>query len=130
MAVTERDTLIKAMGWDGSTTQQSSSSTLQSMSQDTGDAIEGRLTAIQIAVEAIRSNHQEQTLSIADLNDDLLSIIQTYNQFNVHYDNIERQMAKMYVELQTISENTGAIVKPIQNMETSLNRIESKVKYL
>lgn len=128
MAVTERDSVKKAMGWDGSTTQQSSSSTLQSMSQDTGNAIEGRLTAMQIAVEAIRSNHQEQTLSIADLNDDLLSIIQTYNQFNVHYDNIERQMAKMYVELQTISENTGAIVKPIQSMQEDIAEIKRYTK--
>lgn len=129
-AVQERDSLIKTMGWNTSTEQQSSSRTLEGMSQDTGNAIEGRLTALQIAVESIRANENQHTLSLADMTDELLQIAMEYSRFNVHQDNIERQLAKIYIELQTISENTGAIVKPIQSMQESLIRIEQHTKNL
>lgn len=129
-AVQERDGLIKAMGWNTSAEQQSSSRTLEGMSQDTGNAIEGRLTALQIAVESIRANENQHTLSLADMTDELLQIAMEYSRFNVHQDNIERQLAKIYIELQTISENTGAIVKPIQSMQESLIRIEQHTKNL
>jgi len=129
-AVNDRDNLKKAMGWDGSTTQQSSSRTLAGMSQDTGNAIEGRLTALQIAVESIRSSESQHTMSLADLNDELLQIAMEYSRFNVHQDNIERQLAKIYIELQTISENTGAIVKPIQTMQADIAEIKKNTKNL
>lgn len=129
-AVQERDGIIKAMGWNTSAEQQSSSRTLEGMSQDTGNAIEGRLTALQIAVESIRAHEGQHTLSLADMTDELLQIAMEYSRFNVHQDNIERQLAKIYIELQTISENTGAIVKPIQSMQESLIRIEQHTKNL
>lgn len=127
-AVNDRNNLKKAMGWDGSSTQQSSSRTLEGMSQDTGNAIEGRLTALQIAVESIRSSEGQHTLSLADMTDELLQIAMEYSRFNVHQDNIERQLAKIYIELQTISENTGAIVKPIQTMQADIAEIKKNTK--
>lgn len=129
-AVNDRNNLKKAMGWDGSSEQQSSSRTLEGMSQDTGNAIEGRLTALQIAVESIRANENQHTLSLADMTDELLQIAMEYSRFNVHQDNIERQMAKMYIELQTISENTGAIVKPIIAMQEDIAEIKRNTKNL
>lgn len=129
-AISERDNIKKAMGWDGSTTQQSSSRTLAEMSQDTGSAIEGRLTALQIAVESIRTSESQHTLSLANMTDELLQIAMEYSRFNVHQDNIERQLAKIYIELQTISENTGAIVKPIQTMQADIAEIKRNTKNL
>lgn len=129
-ATEERDQLKSAMGWDGSQTQQSSTRTLEGMSQDTGEAIEGRLTALQIAVESIRANEQSQSLSVAQLNNELLEVMQQYNRFNIHYDNIERQLAKIYVELQTISENTGAIVQPIKDMQVDIAQIKRNTQNL
>lgn len=127
-AVNDRNNLKKAMGWDGSSEQQSSSRTLAGMSQDTGNAIEGRLTALLIAVESIRANENQHTLSLADMTDELLQIAMEYSRFNVHQDNIERQLAKIYIELQTISENTGAIVKPIQTMQADIAEIKKNTK--
>lgn len=127
-AVNDRNNLKKAMGWDGSSEQQSSSRTLEGMSQDTGNAIEGRLSALQIAVESIRANENQHTLSLADMTDELLQIAMEYSRFNVHQDNIERQLAKIYIELQTISENTGAIVKPIQTMQADIAEIKKNTK--
>lgn len=123
-ATQERDKLMKTMGWDGSQTQQSSSRSLAGMSQDTGDAIEGRLTALQIAVESIRTQEQTQTVSVAELNDGMLQLLQEYNKFGIRYDNIEKQIAKIYVEVQSINENTAAIVKPIQTMQEDIAQIK------
>lgn len=129
-AVGWRDQIKATMGWEGSATQQSSSRTLSGMSQDTAEAIEGRLTAIQIAVETIRAGENTQTLSITELNNELLQVMQQYSMFNVHYDNIEQQLAKMYLELLTISENTGAIVKPIQDMQLDIAQIKRNTQNL
>lgn len=129
-AVNDRNNLKKAMGWDSSSSQQASSRTFEGMSQDTGNAIEGRLTALQIAVESIRTHESQHTLSLADMTDELLQIAMEYSRFNVHQDNIERQLAKIYIELQTISENTGAIVKPIQTMQADIAEIKKNTKNL
>lgn len=129
-AINDRNNLAKTMGWDTSVSQQSSSRSLASMSQDTGDAIEGRLTAMQIAVESIRANGTAQGLSLADLNNDLLKIISESSKYSVFCSNAERQMAKIFIELQTISENTGAIVKPIKTMQEDIAEIKKNTKNL
>ena len=128
-AVQDRDNLKKTMGW-GASSQQSSSRSLEGLSQDTGQAIEGRLTAIQISVEQIRASESQQALTLADLTDELISVAMEYSRFNVHYDNIERQLAKMFIELQTIAENTGAIVQPIIEMQADVAEIRKKTKNL
>lgn len=129
-ALKQRDELAKAMGWDTSTTQQSSSRTLSGMSQDTADAIEGRLTAIQIATETIRAAEQASQVSLAQITESALAMMMKNNQMSQHYENIEQQIAKCYLELVTISENTGAIVKPIQEMRTYLNEMNKNIKNL
>lgn len=127
-ATEERDRLKEAMGWDGSETQQSSTRSLSGMTQDTAEAIEGRMTAIQIAVESIRNSESAHTASLAELSDELLSVMREYSRFSVHYDNIEQQIAKCYVELQGINENTGAIVKPIKSMQSDIAEIKKYTK--
>lgn len=129
-AVTERNQLKRAMGWDESATQSATGRTLSGMSTDQANALEGRITAIQIAVESIRANNSMSYVSLTQLNDSLLQIMQSYNRFSVRYDGIEQQIAKIYVELLTISENTGAIVKPIQSMQSDISEIKKNVKGL
>lgn len=129
-ALRERDTIKKAMGWTGSPTQQTSSRTLQGMTEDTAEAIEGRLTAMQISVESMRSTGQVNALSVAQINDSLLQVMREYNQFNLHYENIETQMAKCYIELRTISDNTGAVVAPIRSMQTDVAEMRRLIKNL
>lgn len=92
--------------------------------------IVGRMTAMQEAVEPIKGYENVSALTLADMTDELIQIAMEYSRFNVHQDNIERQLAKIYIELQTISENTGAIVKPIYSMQESLHRIEQHTKNL
>lgn len=130
-AINDRDRLRDTMGWASDAYSQKASSVgVTTISEDTGLAIEGRLTALQIAVESIQSNEAQHTLSLVDMTDELLQIAMEYSRFNVHQDNIERQLAKIYIELQTISENTGAIVKPIQMMQADIAEIKKNTKNL
>ena len=61
-AVAERNKLVEIFGWTGEATQQSASSRgFQSMSQDTGEELNGRFTALQIAGEEIKNQSITQT---------------------------------------------------------------------
>ena len=59
----ERDAMADAFGWssDISTSQDSSSRGFQTMSQDTGEELNGRFTALQIAGEEIKNQSIAQT---------------------------------------------------------------------
>ncbi len=131
-AIQDRDSLKKAMGWstDSSYSQEASRAGVTTITEDTGRAIDGRLTALQIAVESIKSSETQATMSLVDMTDELIQIAMEYSRFNVHQDNIERQLARIYIELQTISENTGAIVKPIQTMQLDIAEIKKNTKNL
>ena len=131
-AISERDSIKNAMGWDtGSTySQEASKYGVTTLSEDTGLSIVGRMTAMQEAVESIKDYESVSSLTLADLSDELIQIAMEYSRFNVHQDNIERQLAKIYIELQTISENTGAIVKPIQTMQADIAEIKKNTKNL
>lgn len=122
-ALEARNALKEAMGW-GVDSQQSSSRSLSGMTQDTAEAIEGRLTAIQIAVETIRQAEAVSGISLAQLNDSVLETLYQNVRTESHYDNMERQLAKMYIQLQDINENTSAVVKPIQNMAADIAEIK------
>ena len=131
-AISERDSIKKAMGWDtGSAySQEASKYGVTTLSEDTGLSIVGRMTAVQEAVESIKDYESVSSLTLADLSDELIQIAMEYSRFNVHQDNIERQLAKIYIELQTISENTGAIVKPIMSMQADVAEIKKYAKNL
>lgn len=131
-AISERDSLKKAMGWNTGEaySQEASRVGVTTISEDTGLAIIGRVTAMQEAVESIKASETVSAMTLADMTDELLQIAMEYSRFNVHQDNIERQLAKIYIELQTISENTGAIVKPIQTMQADIAEIKKNTKNL
>lgn len=131
-AIADRDSLKKAMGWDTGSgySQEASKYGVNTLSEDTGLAIVGRMTAMQEAVESIKASESVSVLTLADLSDELIQIAMEYSRFNVHQDNIERQLAKIYIELQTISENTGAIVKPIMSMQADVAEIKKYAKNL
>lgn len=131
-AIADRDSLKKAMGWDTGSgySQEASKYGVNTLSEDTGLAIVGRMTAMQEAVESIKASESVSVLTLADLTDELIQIAMEYSRFNVHQDNIERQLARIYIELLTISENTGAIVKPIMSMQADVAEIKKYAKNL
>lgn len=129
-----RDELAAATGYDKisqeSTSQSASSKGFQVMSQDTGEELNGRFTALQIAGEEIKNQNiiQSQSLNLLTVKADALLSINTETR-NIA-DDTRDLIAQSYLELVQISENTGAIVKPIQQMQRDIAEVKKNTAKL
>jgi hypothetical protein len=129
-----RDELAAATGYDKisqeSTSQSASSKGFQTMSQDTGEELNGRFTALQIAGEEIKNQNiiQSQSLNLLTVKADALLSINTETR-NIA-DDTRNLIAQSYLELVQISENTGAIVKPIQQMQRDIAEVKKNTAKL
>lgn len=129
-----RDELAAATGYDKisqeSTSQSASSKGFQAMSQDAGEELNGRFTALQIAGEEIKfqSIIQSQSLNLLTVKADALLSINTETR-NIA-DDTRDLIAQSYLELVQISENTGAIVKPIQQMQRDIAEVKKNTAKL
>ena len=129
-----RDELAAATGYDKisqeSTSQSASSKGFQTMSQDTGEELNGRFTALQIAGEEIKNQSiiQSQSLNLLTVKADALLSINTETR-NIA-DDTRDLIAQSYLELVQISENTGAIVKPIQQMQRDIAEVKKNTAKL
>lgn len=127
----EREQLMKDFGWSLSTEQQSASSKgFQVMSQDTGEELNGRFTALQIAGEEIKNQNiiQSQSLNLLTVKADALLSINTETR-NIA-DDTRDLIAQSYLELVQISENTGAIVKPIIQIQKDMAEVKNNTSKL
>ena len=119
-----RDELAAATGYDKisqeSTSQSASSKGFQTMSQDTGEELNGRFTALQIAGEEIKNQNiiQSQSLNLLTVKADAILSMNTETR-NIA-DDTRDLIAQSYLELVQISENTGAIVKPIIQIQKDM----------
>ena len=129
-----RDELAAATGYDKisqeSTSQSASSKGFQAMSQDTDEELNGRFTALQIAGEEIKNQNiiQSQSLNLLTVKADALLSIDTETR-NIA-DDTRDLIAQSYLELVQISENTGAIVKPIQQMQRDIAEVKKNTAKL
>lgn len=129
--VLARNNMSQAFGWDSSATSQDSSSRgFQTMSQDTGEELNGRFTALQIAGEEVKNQNiiQSQSLNLLTVKADALLSINTETR-NIA-DDTRNLIAQSYLELVQISENTGAIVKPIQQMQRDIAEVKKNTAKL
>lgn len=129
-----RDELAAATGYDKisqeSTSQSASSKGFQTMSQDTGEELNGRFTALQIAGEEIKNQNiiQSQSLNLLTVKADALLSINTETR-NIA-DDTRDLIAQSYLELVQISENTGAIVKPIIQIQKDMAEVKNNTSNL
>lgn len=129
-----RDELAAATGYDKisqeSTSQSASSKGFQAMSQDTGEELNGRFTALQIAGEEIKNQNiiQSQSLNLLTVKADALLSINTETR-NIA-DDTRDLIAQSYLELVQISENTGAIVKPIIQIQKDMAEVKNNTSKL
>ena len=127
----QRDAMADMFGWESESTSQSSTSKgFQAMSQDTGEELNGRFTALQIAGEEIKTQNiaQTQSLNLLTVKADALLSINTETR-NIA-DDTRDLIAQSYLELVQISENTGAIVKPIQQMQRDIAEVKKNTAKL
>lgn len=119
------------IGDTGSTSsQEASKKGFAAASQDSIDELNGRFTALQIAGEEIKNQSvtQSQSLNILTMKTDTLISINTETR-NIA-DDTRDLIASSYLELVQISENTGAIIKPIQQMQKDISEVKNNTKGL
>lgn len=130
-----RDELAAATGYDKISQEsysQSSSSRgfgTEMTHEDAGE-LNGRFTALQIAGEEIKNQNiiQSQSLNLLTVKADALLSINTETR-NIA-DDTRDLIAQSYLELVQISENTGAIVKPIQQMQRDITEVKKNTAKL
>ena len=130
-----RDELAAATGYDKisqeSTSQSSTSRGFGTeMTHEDAGELSGRFTALQIAGEEIKnqSTIQSQSLNLLTVKADALLSINTETR-NIA-DDTRNLIAQSYLELVQISENTGAIVKPIQQMQRDIAEVKKNTAKL
>ena len=130
-----RDELAAATGYDKISQEsysQSSSSRgfgTEMTHEDAGE-LSGRFTALHIAGEEIKNQNiiQSQSLNLLTVKADALLSINTETR-NIA-DDTRDLIAQSYLELVQISENTGAIVKPIQQMQRDIAEVKKNTAKL
>ena len=130
-AATEEAKNIDAIvGGSSSSSQEASKKGFATASQDSIDELNGRFTALQIAGEEIKNQSitQSQSLNILTMKADTLISINTETR-NIA-DDTRDLIASSYLELVQISENTGAIIKPIQQMQKDIAEVKNNTKGL
>lgn len=132
-ALAERNALKEAMGWTGDNTPQQGGSQRgfgTEMTHEDAGELSGRFTALQIAGEEIKvqSIVQSQSLNLLTAKADAILSINTEAR-NIA-DDTRDLIARSYLELVQISENTGAIVKPIQQMQKDIADVKKNTSKL
>ena len=138
MAEQLQNELDKQFGWadslfkdeDTAKQQQSSRGYGITASQDSVDEMNGRLTAMAESNYRIEDATQQQTLAITDIKGSIAGLTaQVQANYNVG-DEVRTILAQSYIELQGINENTGAIVKPIQQMQKDIEEVKRNTSRL
>ena len=130
-----RDELAAATGYDKISQEsysQSSSSRgfgTEMTHEDVGE-LSGRFTALHIAGEEIKNQNiiQSQSLNLLTVKADALLSINTETR-NIA-DDTRDLIAQSYLELVQISENTGAIVKPIIQIQKDIAEVKKNTSKL
>lgn len=129
--IAERDAMADAFGWTGNASSQSATNGgFQTMSQDTGSELNGRFTALQIAGEEIKNQSEAQSQSLNLLTAKADAILSVNTEVRNIADDTRDLIANSYLELVQISENTGAIVKPIQQMQKDIAEVKKNTEKL
>lgn len=127
-AVKERDKLKELLGWTSeSSSQDSTKRGFEAMSQDTGEELNGRFTALQITGEEIKNQSVVQSQALNLLTAKADTILSVNTEVRNIADDTRNLIANSYLELMQISENTGAIVKPIQQMQKDIAEVKKNI---
>lgn len=116
-AIAIRDNLAAATGYDkesSSSQGQPTAGGFETMSQDSADELNGRFTALQMSAEEIKAQ-----INIGNVNLD---------EIRANTAEFKDIMTGCYNELIDINANTGAIVRPIQQMQRDLTDIRNDIK--
>ncbi|WP_308763170.1 tape measure protein [uncultured Bacteroides sp.] len=126
-ALAERNAIMQAMGWEGSSSEQQSASSRgfgTEMTHEDAGELSGRFTAVYESNLRIEEAEQQQTVAITELRGSISALtVQATGMYNIA-DETRTILANSYLELQQIRENTGEIVKPIKQIQADIAEVK------
>lgn len=129
-----RDAIAAATGYDDNESQKATRASIENITQDQADQLIGRITAIQIAVEANNANNAVGTTVMSAIQTQLASMANEQLTSRLEFTNqmadVKNIMAQSYIELRGINQNTEAIVDPIKTMQDDMYRMRQKMDTL
>lgn len=126
-----RDDMSKTYGWDSSSSSQSASSKgFQAMSQDTGEELNGRFTALQVAGEDIRRLNMDQIMSLKEFAARAGEILTVNSDIRNIADDTRNILASTYLETVEIKENTGLAAKYLKDIKTDIAEVKQNTSKL
>lgn len=122
----ERDKIMSDFGFttNGSESKSSTSKGFSTMSQDTGEELNGRFTALQIAGEEIKNQNAIQVQSLNLLTMKSEDIFRVNTETRNIADDTRDLIAQSYLELVQISENTGNSAKYLKDIKADIAAVK------
>lgn len=131
-AIDERDRLAELTGYNSASSdeQEASSKGLASLSQETGEELNGRFTALQLAGEAVKEQNIKQAESL-DLLTMKMDAQLTYSKdLALSADGILQKIAESHIELQEINGNTLETVKQLKEIKSEIKEVKKNTSRL
>ncbi len=132
--IAKRDEIAAMTGYSENESQKATRSSIENITQDQADQLIGRITAMQIAVEASNANTTVGTTILSTIQTQLASMaseqLNTRLEFTNQMADAKNIMAQSYIELRGINTNTEAIVEPIKSMQDDMYRMRQKMDTL
>lgn len=132
-ALAERNAIMQAMGWEGSSSEQQSASSRgfgTEMTHEDAGELSGRFTAVYESNLRIEAAEQQHTVAITELRGSISVLTaQASGMYNIA-DETRTILANSYLELQQIRENTGEIIKPIKQMQADMAEVKRNTSKL
>lgn len=121
----DRDKIMESMGWSAEDQKQQSASGkgFETMTQDQASELNGRFTAVA------ESNYRIEG-AITQLSGNLSVLNSGVQGMYSIADETRSILASSYLELQQISENTGAIITPIQKIQKDIEIVKNNTAKL
>ena len=120
----DRESLAETFGWNGGSSQSGSQGTFQTMSQEQADELSGRFTAVYEGELRIEQGVVAQTQAITEIRGTIADLsVQSARMYNIA-DETRSILANSYLELREINENTGAIIKPIKQIQADMAAVK------
>lgn len=115
---------------DTTPAQQASSAVTVNASQESIDEVNGRMLAIQETGLQMLTQTTQNGLAITDIKGNTVAISASMVKIENIGENVRDILADSYLELVSIRENTGAIVKPIQQMQLDIEQVKQNTSRL
>lgn len=126
-ALAERNAIMQAMGWEGSSSEQQSASSRgfgTEMTHEDAGELSGRFTAVYESNLRIETAAQQQTLAITELRGSISSLIVQANGLYNIADETRTILANSYLELQQIRENTEDSAKYLKDIKADIAEVK------